>query len=671
MAKTRHHGTFIAMYIHVSELLNFFQISLNLTKHKLPKCFLLLLTFNYFWVSAQPINVQIDTVIITDKYPLLVWGNTQIIDSTQQQLYVTASVADYLSRSAGVYVKNYGGSSLATVGLRGLSAQHTQVSWNGIPVNSPMLGLIDASLLPTGGNDKVQVCYGNAALQEQNGAIGGAIVLQSKPQFNQTLNTQLYTQVGSFDNYQALAKLNAGTKNWYGNVNVMGRWAANDYLYHNLLLPNKPLTRQQPENAQQYNLNAELYHKISPLHTLAARYWGNYTTRHLQPPIVGSNFNEQQTDQAQRLMLQWDGWTNSKRHHHLQATAALLNDYLWYNNDTVSIESQNHSRTYFAQTTSQHRLASKWQLNTRVSYQQSAVYTNNYGNNKPPIQQQLGGFAKCSYQPNNRLNAELLLRSQQFDNRPILFLPAFAVAYMPTTKPNTQWQFNVSTALNARIPTLNDRYWYPGGNLNLTHESGFTQEIGTTYRQKMRKNIHFDTHITLYYTHINNLIVWLPINGAIWQAQNRKSVAASGIEWQTNANIKRKTLDYNLHISYTFSRSINLKPSSSIDNSVGKQLPYVPLHSLYVRAQINRKNYGLLYENTLISQRYTTTDNSTSNTLAPYLLANLHAMAQWRWQQITIKANLSVNNLLNVTYYPVNYRPAPLRSVAIGCSVGW
>jgi hypothetical protein len=30
-------------------------------------------------------------------------------------------------------------------------------------------------------------------------------------------------------------------------------------------------------------------------------------------------------------------------------------------------------------TTSQHRLASKWQLNTQVSYQQSAVYTNNYG----------------------------------------------------------------------------------------------------------------------------------------------------------------------------------------------------------------------------------------------------------------------------------------------------
>lgn len=668
---TQHHEPCIAMYINVFELSIFFQISLSLTKHKLPKCLLLLLSYNCFWASAQPITVQIDTVTITDKYSLLVWGNMQTIDSTQQQLYATASVADWLSMSAGVYVKNYGGSSLATVGLRGLSAQHTQVSWNGVPVNSPMLGLIDVSLLPAGGSNKVQLCYGNAALQEQNGAIGGAIVLQSKPQFDQTLSTQLYTQAGSFGNYQAVAKINAGTKNWYGNINVMGRWAANDYLYHNLLLPNKPLTRQQPENAQQYNLNAELYRQINPLHTLAARYWGNYTTRHLQPPIVGSNFNEQQTDQAQRLMLQWDGWTNTKRHHHLQATAALLNDYLQYNNDTVSIESQNHSRTYFVQTASQHRLTNKWQLNTQASYRQSVIFTNNYGNNKPPTQQQFGGFAKCSYQVNNRFATELLLRLQQFDNRPILFLPAFAIAYMPIKKNNTQWQFNTSTALNARNPTLNDMYWYPGGNLNLIHENGFTQELGTIYSHKMPQNVDFDTHLNFYYTHINNLIVWLPINGVIWQAQNRKTVAASGIEWQTNVHKKYKTLDYNLQLSYTFSRSINLKASSNIDNSVGKQLPYVPLHSLYVRAQINRKNYALLYENTLISQRYTTTDNSTSNTLAPYLLANLHAMAQWKCQQIIIKANLSINNLLNVTYYPVNYRPAPLRSVSVGCSVGW
>lgn len=615
-------------------------------------------------------QIKIDTITIIDRYPLSVWGNAQTIDSALQQLYITASVADWLSRSSGLYVKNYGGSSLATVGIRGLSAQHTQVSWNGVPINSPMLGLIDVSLLPVGGSNSVQLCYGNTAVQEQN-AIGGALILQSKPNWNNAFSTQIHTQLASFGNYQLATGLSAGTQKWYANVNIMGRWAANDYIYRNVLLPNQPITRQVPENAQQYNLNAELYRQINTLHTLSVKYWGNSTNRHLQPPIVGSNFNEHQTDQSQRLMLQWDGWMNAKQRHRLTATAALLNDYLWYNNDTASIESSNHSRTQFMQVSTQHLLNNKWQLNTQSSYRLSTIFTNNYGNVKPPLQQQYGTFVKVQYQPSNKLKAELLARLQQTDHRPILLLPALAIAYIPLKKGNKQWQFNASTALNARNPTLNDLYWYPGGNPYLTHETGFTQEIGTAYNQIMpeRKNTSISSQLTVYYTHINNLIAWLPISSVIWEPQNRKAVAASGIEWRNSWSKKGKIMNIKMQLNYTFSRSINLKASSSTDNSLGKQLPYVPLHSLYANAQISRKNYSLLYENTLISKRYTTTDNNLSGTLQPYFLVNVHANAQWEWEKLTLQLNASVNNLLNTTYYPINYRPAPLRSFVLGSSI--
>ncbi len=49
--------------------------------------------------------------------------------------------------SSAIVIKNYGPSGISSISIRGTSPSHTVVSWKGMPVQNPMLGQSDASLI--------------------------------------------------------------------------------------------------------------------------------------------------------------------------------------------------------------------------------------------------------------------------------------------------------------------------------------------------------------------------------------------------------------------------------------------------------------------------------------------------------------------------------------------
>jgi len=48
----------------------------------------------------------------------------------------------------------------------GASASHTMVTWNGININSPMLGQLDFSLIPASFLDEVEVFYCSGSIRD-------------------------------------------------------------------------------------------------------------------------------------------------------------------------------------------------------------------------------------------------------------------------------------------------------------------------------------------------------------------------------------------------------------------------------------------------------------------------------------------------------------------------
>ena len=102
------------------------------------------------------------------------------LDSTVLRESITNSLADVLSQNSTIFIKSYGRGSLSTASFRGTSPSHTQVMWNGIKLNSPMLGMVDFSLIPSYFIDDANIYHGASSTGITGGGLGGAISLAKK-----------------------------------------------------------------------------------------------------------------------------------------------------------------------------------------------------------------------------------------------------------------------------------------------------------------------------------------------------------------------------------------------------------------------------------------------------------------------------------------------------------
>jgi iron complex outermembrane receptor protein len=93
---------------------------------------------------------------------------------------------------------------LTSLTMRGTSAGHNAVFWNGLPINSPSLGQSDFSILPVGGFEELQVHFGGGAALFGTDAIGGAVHMTTKLKFDQGHHAEINSLVGSFGRWNQL-----------------------------------------------------------------------------------------------------------------------------------------------------------------------------------------------------------------------------------------------------------------------------------------------------------------------------------------------------------------------------------------------------------------------------------------------------------------------------------
>ena len=105
------------------------------------------------------------------------------VDSFSLAKYFGQTTEELLGKSNGLFVKQYGAGNLATLSIRGSSANQTQVFWNGIPVNTASIGVTDLTLLPIDFYNSLLIKKGGASLSCGSGGIGGAVCLNSNSFF--------------------------------------------------------------------------------------------------------------------------------------------------------------------------------------------------------------------------------------------------------------------------------------------------------------------------------------------------------------------------------------------------------------------------------------------------------------------------------------------------------
>ena len=110
-------------------------------------------------------GIDIPEVAVYGNRPIKEIGTQQTrFDSLALKENIALSMADVLTFNSSIFVKSYGRATLSTVSFRGTSPSHTQVSWNGMKINNPMLGMTDFSMIPSYFIDDASLLHGTSSV---------------------------------------------------------------------------------------------------------------------------------------------------------------------------------------------------------------------------------------------------------------------------------------------------------------------------------------------------------------------------------------------------------------------------------------------------------------------------------------------------------------------------
>jgi iron complex outermembrane receptor protein len=155
----------------------------------------------------------------------------------------------------------------------------------------------------------------------------------------------------------------------------------------------------------------------------------------------------------------------------------------------------------------------------------------------------------------------------------------------------------------------------------------------------------------------------LPTNKGFFSPRNVKRVHSYGVEAQASLSVRlARYWRLDMSGSAAWTPSVNVgEPISVGDNSIGKQLPYVPRFSASLTGRLSYRSWSLLYKWCHYSERYTMSSNDISLTgrLPKYYMSNvtLEKQIHCSWAEWSLKG--TINNLFNEEYLSVLGRPMP------------
>ncbi len=103
------------------------------------------------------------------------------------------------------------------------------------------------------------------------------------------------------------------------------------------------------------------------------------------------------------------------------------------------------------------------------------------------------------------------------------------------------------------------------------------------------------------------------------------------------------------------------------EDSYGKQLVYIPLHSGNFLVSLSFRGYSITYQHNSYSERFTTSSNDPTRRdwLYPYFMNDIMTGKEFSVGNLTFSAELKIYNLFNESYHSILYRPMPGRNYHI------
>lgn len=581
----------------------------------------------------------------------------QKIDSSSKANHVASTVAEALNSLTTLYLKSYGISGNTSISLRGTSSAHTAILWNGINLQDPLNGGANLELIPLQAIDEIEVQYGGSGALYGSGAIGGAILMQSKAQFQRELETSVNIGIGSFGSYFAQASIQKGGKKAAASFRVFYRQAENDFPYKNTQQFGHPEVAQTNAAVQYFGISQDSRFLLAENQQINTHLWLQKSTRELPPNMTMLVSKQLQTDEAIRFSADY---TLTKKETDWMLRFGLLNSKLNYNDSLSGIYAEHISRSAILEAEINYKVRSNHLLNIgvheRIDWGESDNYAQISRRNNLAflLSYKLWDFGKTFHISSS-------IRQEIIDETWSQPTPALGLTY----NLGKSLQFSGKVSRNYRQPTFNDLFWQGGfaqGNPDLLAESAWAQDIGASFR-KTSDHSNFSISFSAFNTYIKNLILWIPIEG-IWTPQNQKEVWARGIEVDLKLGraVRKLKMNFELHYSYNPS-TLEKKADNETDAILKKQLIYTPKHQAKALFSLQNSIGNLTIEQQFVSKRYTVADNSAS--LAAYNLTNLILSSSFKKEKQNLGLSFRLNNVFNQKYQSMENYALPGRNYQI------
>src|SRR5690606_17381308 len=252
---------------------------------------------------SDTLDLQEIAVYASSLEKYAVGQQIETFESASIENFAGRSLGDFLQQNTGLYVRQYGEGMVSSLTMRGASAGHTAVFWNGLPLNSPSLGQSDFSLLPVEAIGKFAVHYGSSGALYGSDAIGGSVHMYSDLKFNQGHQFQVKQGFGSYGRINSRLSYGFSNKKWASRTKIFRNHSDNDFKYLDLTRTGFPEKRATNAGVRQWGLVQDLGWNISPTSQLSSSFWYSFTDRQIQYMMTSYSHEEQEDNQLRSEQL--------------------------------------------------------------------------------------------------------------------------------------------------------------------------------------------------------------------------------------------------------------------------------------------------------------------------------------------------------------------------------
>jgi iron complex outermembrane receptor protein len=543
-----------------------------------------------------------------------------------------ATFSDLLASQGICNVREYAPGGIAAVSLRGGNSQQTSVCWNGLPINSLFVGMMDVSLLPAGFFEG-STLHSRMDASAAGGLSGTLDLKEENPLLSQCRASLAGGNFGRKLFTADVAHAHPGFS-WYARV--VGVHDLNRFSYQaSEGAPVLPMVHAQLWGTQ------ALY-GFATQKGFWFRAWHSLVQREIPATLQQAVSQAIQQDESHRFSAGYQFSCGAWKH---GITLGSFTDHIRYEDPGIALSAPATSVQTSALWQSEHRSG----LVAKVLGQYAKAYNNGFAS-PANLQSVAPSLAYAGYLLPRKWLLYATAGTEWRQSAEMAWNASAALHYVV----QGENRLFLSAARRNRFPGLNDLYWVPGGNKDLKPEYGYEYEGGLVCMVTNERH-RLEWNSSLFYREVSQQITWIPESNN-WKAVNLLQTLTYGHQWKGTYTLVLRRGSF---LQATFS-GIYQRSHSAENPRI--QLIYIP--GLQYTTQLtyhHRKGMlGLRFQH--MALRYVTSNGYEY--IPPFSTADAwcETAEMPLGKRCFLSAGITARNITNAMFQYVYQRPTALRN---------